>query len=107
MMTTENVKTVLDDLARQKNEILDSAANELAKYLKDCAALGKTKEIYRNLFVITSEFTVEERNQIFALALQKMCMVTSNQSKAHSGGSFKGAEKTKFSGSGRKTSIWD
>lgn len=107
MMTTENVKTVLDDLARQKNKILDSAANELAKYLKDCAALGKTKEIYRNLFVITSEFTADERNKIFALALQKMCMVTTNQAKANSGGSFKGATKTKFSGSGRKTSIWD
>lgn len=107
MMTTENVKTVLDDLARQKNEILDSAANEVAKYLKDCAALGKTNEIYRNLFVITSVFTPEERNKIFALALQKMCMITTNQAKANSGGSFKGAAKTKFSGSGRKTSIWD
>lgn len=107
MMTTENVKTILDDLARQKTEILDSAANEVAKYLKDCAALGKTKEIYRNLFVITAVYTEEERNTIFALALQKMCIVTTNQAKANSGGSFKGAAKTKFSGSGRKTSIWD
>lgn len=107
MMTTENLKTILDDLARQRNEILDSAANEVAKYLKDCAALGKTNEIYRNLFVITSVFTPEERNKIFALALQKMCMITTNQAKANSGGSFKGAAKTKFSGSGRKTSIWD
>ena len=107
MMTTENLKTVLDDLARQKNEILDAAANEVAKYLKDCAALGKTNEVYSNHFVITSGSTAEERNKIFALALQKMCMITTNQSKANSGGSFKGAAKTKFSGSGRKTSIWD
>ena len=103
-MTSVEVKTVLDDLAEQKNKILEKAAEELSKYLKE-KAVGKgsdTSDIYSQLFKLTSEFTTEEKCKIFALALQKMTTVAGNQKKAASGGSFKGSKAASFSGSERR-----
>lgn len=96
-MTSVEVKTILDDLADQKKKIMEKAAEELSKYLKDKAVSGDTSDVYSQLFKLTSDFTTEEKTMIFALALQKMCMVAGNQKKASSGGSFKGAKSTNFS----------
>lgn len=89
-MKSVELKTKLDEMARQKRMIDDAAAKEICKYLEEKMKSGNTDDIYKQLFEMTSQFSTESKAIIFALALQRMCVVAGNQKKMTGEGSFKG-----------------